>query len=61
MKKLFPIYYCKVCKKCKYRKWKNLFDTKSFLQCCDSNGIGTKSVFPFIIENVDWCKLYKKK
>lgn len=61
MKKIFPIYYCKICKDCKRRTWKSLFDTKSFLSCCDCNGIGTTTTFPFLIETINWCKLYKKK
>ena len=61
MKKMFPIYYYKICKNCKYRTWKSLFDTKSFLSCCDWNGIGTSTTFPFLIEAITFCKLYKSK
>ena len=61
MKKIFPIHYCKICKDCKHRTWKNLFDEKSFLSCCDYNGIGISTIFPFPIRKIDWCKMYKKK
>jgi hypothetical protein len=32
---------------------------KSFLSCCDYNGIGTSTTFPFLLERVTFCKLYK--
>jgi hypothetical protein len=61
-KKLFPLFvYCAVCRTCRYRKFKNLFDDKSMLDCADCNGLTVQTIIPFILWRVSWCKLYSKK
>lgn len=62
MKKRFPLFiYCAACRTCKYRKFKNLFDCKSMLDCADCNGLSIQTIIPFVLWRVDWCKLYSKK
>ena len=60
MKKL-PFVYCAACKTCRHRKFKNLFDDKSMLDCADCNGLTVQTVIPFLLWRVSWCKLYSKK
>lgn len=62
MKKL-PIYYCKCCKKCKYRdkdKMKSLFDDKYLVNCADINGLSTVTIIPNVFYVIDWCKICKE-
>lgn len=59
----FPLIYCRVCKNCKNRnsEWRNLFDTWHFVRCTDINGTHIKTVIPFILWSVDWCKICTNK
>ena len=61
MKKL-PLYYCKCCKKCRYRnkEMKSLFDDKYLVNCADINGIGTTPIIPNLLYVIDWCKVRKE-
>lgn len=52
----FPIIYCAVCKKCRSRTFKNLFNTKAAIDCGD--GFSIKIVLPGLLWKVKWCKLY---
>jgi hypothetical protein len=61
-KKIFPLFvYCAPCRTCKRRKFKNLFDDKSMLDCADCNGLSVQTIIPFILWRIDLCKLYQKK
>ena len=61
MKMKFPLFiYCAPCRTCSQRKFKNLFDYSSMLDCADCNGIGVNTVIPFILWRVSWCKLQTK-
>ena len=60
----FPIYYCKCCKKCKYRdkdKMKSLFNDEYLVNCADINGIGITTIIPNILYIIDWCKISKNR
>lgn len=59
----FPLIYCRACKNCKHRnpEWKNLFDTWHFVRCTDVNGTHIKTIIPFILWSVDWCKICTDK
>ena len=62
MKKRFPIYYCKCCKKCRYRdknKMKSLFDDGYVVSCADINGLGITTIIPKVFYVIDWCKISK--
>ena len=61
-KSIFPLIYCKVCRSCKNRNkdWKNLFDTRYYVNCCDINGTQIKTLIPGILWYVSWCKLKHK-
>lgn len=62
MKKKTPLYiYCAECRTCARRNFKSLFDYKSMLDCADCNGLSVKTVIPFVLWKIDWCKKYKKK
>ena len=62
MKKKLPLFiYCGECRTCQYRRFKNLFDFKSMLDCADCNGLSVHTVIPFVLWRVSWCKLYSKK
>ena len=54
-----PFVYCAECRTCVKRKFKNLFDDKSMLECADSNGLGVKVIIPTILWKIDWCKIKK--
>ena len=61
--KTFPIYYCKCCKKCRYRdksKMKHLFNDKYLVDCADINGIAIITIIPNIFYIINWCKISKK-
>lgn len=59
-KKLFPLFvYCAACRTCRHR-WFKIFDDKSMLACADCNGLSVKTVIPFVLWKIDWCKKYKK-
>ena len=61
--KKFPIYYCKCCKKCKYRdkdKMKSLFDDEYLVNCADINGLGITRIIPNVFYVIDWCKICKE-
>ena len=61
-KKKLPLFiYCAACRTCKYRKFENLFDYKSMLDCADCNGINVQTLIPFVLWRVNWCKLGSKK
>ena len=61
-KKKTPFFiYCASCRTCRHRKFKNLFDFKSMLDCADCNGLGVQTIIPFILWRISWCKLYSKK
>ena len=61
-KKLFPLFvYCTACRTCRHRRFKNLFDDKSMLDCADCNGLTVQTIIPFVLWRVSWCKLYSKK
>ena len=60
-KKLSLFVYCADCRTCRHRKFKNLFDWKSMLDCADCNGLTIQTVIPFVLWRVSWCKLYSKK
>lgn len=58
-----PFYYCKCCKKCKYRnkdKMKSLFNDEYLVNCADINGIGITTIIPNILYIIYWCKVSKK-
>ena len=61
MKKKFLFVYCGACRTCRYRRFKNLFDFKSMLDCADCNGLSIQTIIPFILWRVNWCKLYEKR
>lgn len=62
MKNKFPLFvYCGVCRTCRHRRFKNLFDDKAMLDCADCNGLSVQVIIPFILWRVSWCKLYSKK
>ena len=58
-----PLIYCRACKNCENRnpEWKNLFNTWYFVRCTDINGTHIKTVIPFILWSVDWCKICTDK
>ena len=61
--KKFPIYYCKCCKKCRYKnknKMKSHFDDDYLLYCADANGIGIVTIIPNILYVINWCKKRKE-
>lgn len=61
--KIFPLYYCRCCKNCKYRSenMKSLFQDQWLLVCADINGVGIITIIPKILYVIDWCKLRKDK
>ena len=62
MRKKFPLFvYCAECRTCRHRKFKNLFDCKSMLDCADCNGLSVQTIIPFVLCRISWCKLYSKK
>lgn len=56
-----PFVYCAECKTCSKRKFKNLFDDKSMLDCADSNGFAIKKIVPGLLWKLDWCKIKREK
>lgn len=59
-RKIFPIYYCRCCRKCKYRsKTKSLFDESDLVLCADINGISIITIIPKVFYVINWCKLQK--
>lgn len=58
-----PLIYCRACKNCKNRDpdWKNLFDTWYFVRCTDVNGTHIKTIIPYTLWCVDWCKICTDK
>ena len=58
----FPIYYCRCCKKCRYRdKTKSLFDDRGLvLSCADINGIWIRTLIPNVFYIIDGCKLRRE-
>lgn len=57
--KIFPIYYCRCCKKCRLRnrdKMKSLFFDKYLVNCADINGFGITTIIPKIFYVIDWCE-----
>lgn len=59
----FPIYYCKCCKKCRFRdkEMKSLFDDDYLANCADINGIGITTIIPNVFYIIDWCKIRRNK
>ena len=57
-----PLFvYRAACRTCRYRKFKNLFDKNSMLDCADCNGLAVQTIIPFVLWRIGWCKLYSKK
>lgn len=58
----YPFFvYCGACRKCTKRKFKSLFDDRAMLNCADVNGLEVKTVIPFVLWRVSWCKLQKEE